>query len=137
MKIIINDNGTIHSFYDDATQVEAVEGQTLFHVSGYHPLEIGHEIPATLTTTEAKLNSLRIERNTRLECAAKVLDRHRNQKLIQGKATTITDEQAVLVAVYMQALRDMPETVEDLDAPVWPAHPIEGCDVSYQLPGAN
>lgn len=113
MKILINENGTVHSFYDDTIQVEAAEGQTLFHASGYHSLEIGQELPATLTTTEAKLHSLRIERNRLLVAS----------DWTQLPDSPLSEVDRSLWAVYRQALRDMTETVEDLDAPVWPGVP--------------
>ncbi|QCG93974.1 hypothetical protein E6C67_08480 [Azospirillum sp. TSA2s] len=58
----------------------------------------------------------RAERDAAMPEPLNILSRHRNQKDF-GLPTTLTDEQAVAWAVYLQGLRDYPETG------VWPDKP--------------
>lgn len=59
----------------------------------------------------------RAERDEAMPEALNILSRHRNQK-DYGLPTTLTDEQAVAWAFYLQGLRDYPETAE------WPERPL-------------
>ncbi|PWC69090.1 hypothetical protein TSH7_01195 [Azospirillum sp. TSH7] len=56
------------------------------------------------------------ERDAAMPEALNILSRHRNQR-DYGLPTTLTDEQSVAWAVYLQGLRDYPETG------VWPDKP--------------
>lgn len=60
----------------------------------------------------------RRERDAAMPEALNVLDRHRNQR-DYGLPCALTDEQAAAWAVYLQALRDYPETGD------WPVRPTE------------
>lgn len=64
----------------------------------------------------AELAKRRGERDAAMAEPLNILSRHRNQKDF-GLPTTLTDEQAVAWAVYLQGLRDYPETG------VWPDKP--------------
>lgn len=73
--------------------------------------------------TEDELRErLRAQRAALIADASAMLDRHRNQKEF-GLATTLTDAKAAEWALYLQALRDMPDTAPDLANPVWPVPP--------------
>lgn len=58
----------------------------------------------------------RADRDSAMPEALNVLSRHRNQK-DYGLPTTLTDEQAAAWSVYLQGLRDFPETG------IWPDKP--------------
>lgn len=64
----------------------------------------------------AEVAKRRSERDAAMVKPLELLSRHRNQK-DYGIATTLTDEQAAAWAVYLQYLRDYPETG------VWPIPP--------------
>lgn len=70
--------------------------------------------PAEIAAAEAAKR--RAERDAAMPEALNILSRHRNQK-DYGIPTTLTDEHAVAWAVYLQGLRDYPETG------VWPDKP--------------
>lgn len=71
---------------------------------------------------KSPIEAMRSERDSRLEEAAAMLDRHRNQR-DYGLPTSITDEKAAEWATYAQALRDLPEQFPDGINVVWPASP--------------
>ncbi len=69
-----------------------------------------------VTKEEAAAERMRGERDAAMPEPLNILSRHRNQRDF-GLPTTLTDEQAVAWAVYLQGLRDYPETG------MWPDKP--------------
>ncbi len=66
---------------------------------------------------------VRRERNTLLKPVLDVLERHLNQKSFD-LATTLTDVEAREVALYAQALRDVPSQTGFPYEVIWPIRPI-------------
>ncbi|HUD30159.1 MAG TPA: phage tail assembly chaperone [Novosphingobium sp.] len=73
-------------------------------------------------TEEELWDIVRRDRGNRMGVALAVLERHRNQKEF-GLATTLTDAAATAWAIYLQALRDIPEIQADPAAIEWPVEP--------------
>ena len=85
------------------------ENDRIVRVWGVEPIP-----PEEIAAAEAAKR--RAERDAAMAEPLNVLSRHRNQR-DYGLPTTLTDEQAVEWAVYLQGLRDYPETG------VWPDKP--------------
>lgn len=86
------------------------------------------ELPAGASMTPPEPSAddlwaaLRRDRDVLLASALVLLDRHRNQADF-GLPTTLTAAEAQEVAVYAQALRDLPENTADPASPSWPDVP--------------
>ncbi|WP_457571313.1 phage tail assembly chaperone [Desulfovulcanus sp.] len=77
-----------------------------------------------ITAIEAEKVAIVVKqkRNKLIDEVVWMLDRHRNQKEF-GLATTITDEQATVLAQYIQKLRDIPEQEGFPFEFTWPEKP--------------
>ncbi|WP_109150418.1 hypothetical protein [Azospirillum sp. TSO5] len=91
------------------TDTEDVENGRIIRVWAVEPIP-----PEEIAAAEAAKR--RSERDAAMPEPLNILSRHRNQRDF-GLPTTLTDEQAVAWAVYLQGLRDYPETG------VWPDKP--------------
>jgi len=74
--------------------------------------------------TAKKIEAMRAERDSRLSDCDWLIIRHITQKDIEVQ-TSLTDSQLTSVEQYMQALRDLPENIEDIDNIEWPVNPID------------
>lgn len=79
-----------------------------------------------ITLTNSVINSqkmaeIREERNNRLSVCDPLVIRHITQQVINS--TTLSEEQFTDLCTYMQALRDVPENISDLDNVEWPEIP--------------
>jgi len=111
-------SGCTRCFVDgDWIQVEDHRGET-YCTSARQPVEINTLGPIPdgllrampLLTEAKKLASLRLERNARLAAT----------DWTQLPDSPLADEAKERYAVYRQMLRDLPDTVEDLDQVEWP-----------------
>ena len=98
----------VHAINIDRKSVSIVDGKIV----------ITDRIP----TDEQLARNARRERDKRLASALAVLDRHEKQARY-GLPTTLTEAQAVEVAVYAQALRDVPEQAGFPRRIEWPEMP--------------
>ena len=77
--------------------------------------------------TVKKTEVMREERNRRLADCDWLIIRHITQKDIEAQ-TSLTDSQIASVEQYMQALRDLPENIEDIDNIEWPVNPLDSIE---------
>lgn len=68
-----------------------------------------------------KVSAIRDERNLRLDTCDPLVIRHITQQVIGN--TTLSEEQYEDLCTYMQALRDVPENISDIDNVEWPEIP--------------
>lgn len=73
-------------------------------------------------TPEQLAEALRAQRDALLQPISDQLQRHMLQKAY-GQTTTLTDEQASTLAVYAQALRDVPQQIGFPESVIWPVPP--------------
>ena len=70
-----------------------------------------------------KMENLRITRDQLLSECDWMIIRHITQKDLDID-TSLSDQQFENLETYMQSLRDLPETVEDIDNIQWPVNPL-------------
>ncbi len=112
---------------------ESFNGTITFENQDYSFTVMGVELSAEVIN-QKKMDEIREERNLRLEAEDWKIIRHITQQVAEVE-TTLTAAQFKNLCIYMQALRDLPANIQDVDNVEWPVLDLDAQPEQAQEPG--